>query len=381
LLINTLEWNKRRISERVLQIATDDSEREKISAFADQCLLNYVIRGEFFEIDKKYNWSTFEPHNCLPAILKLAPTPSHADLRKIKILHFTGKCKPWQEKSSLREIQSIYLQQLAKSPWRKQIDDKSIFQSKSAQTHRNANRTNSFDLPLIPSHQEKYASPGEVALIQLCRKFTMTPPVVVLNAIRATQYVVERHIDGDIVECGVWRGGISMAMAMRLQTLGQYRRLYLYDTFEGMSRPSEHDVAPSGQKAEHLLNQTQRDEKNHIWAYAPLEKVRLNFLSTGYPMEKVIFVKGKVEETIPENLPHKIALLRLDTDWYESTRHELIHLYPRLVSGGVLILDDYGFWAGARKAVDNFFENINPRPILKTVYDGIANSAHWAIKP
>jgi predicted O-methyltransferase YrrM len=209
----------------------------------------------------------------------------------------------------------------------------------------------------------------------------MTPPEVTLNAIRAAQYVAEYNIPGAVVECGVWRGGVSMAMASRLSMEGQVKDLYLYDTFDGMSEPTENDVAPSGQKAEVLLKNLAKDEQNHIWAFAPLDKVRSNVESVGYPAEKIKFVKGKVEDTIPRTIPEKIALLRLDTDWYESTKHELLHLYPLLVSGGVLILDDYGYWAGARKAVDEFFETLNAKPELNIVYDGIANSARWAIKP
>jgi hypothetical protein len=237
------------------------------------------------------------------------------------------------------------------------------------------------DAPLIPSHWQKNASPEEAALVQRCREFTMTPPAVSLNAIRAVEFIAGRRIPGDIVECGVWRGGISMAMACRLQALGQIRDFYLYDTFEGMSQPTEHDEAPSGEKAGSLLERLPKDEQNHIWAYAPIEKVRKNLQSTGYPMERVNLIKGKVEDTIPGTMPEKIALLRLDTDWYESTKHELTHLYPRLVSGGILILDDYGFWAGARKAVDEFFETSHPRPQLNVVRDGMADSAHWAVKP
>jgi hypothetical protein len=209
----------------------------------------------------------------------------------------------------------------------------------------------------------------------------MTPPEVTLNAIRAAQYVAEYNIPGAVVECGVWRGGVSMAMASRLSMGGQVKDLYLYDTFDGMSEPTENDVAPSGQKAEVLLKNLAKDEQNHIWAFAPLDKVRSNVESVGYPTDKIKFVKGKVEDTIPGTIPEKIALLRLDTDWYESTKHELLHLYPLLVSGGVLILDDYGYWAGARKAVDEFFETLNAKPELHIVYDGIANSARWAIKP
>lgn len=207
----------------------------------------------------------------------------------------------------------------------------------------------------------------------------MTPPEVTLNAIRAAQYVAEYNIPGAVIECGVWRGGVSMAMASRLSMEGQVKDLC--DTFDGMSEPTENDVAPSGQKAEVLLKNLAKDEQNHIWAFAPLDKVRSNVESVGYPAKKIKFVKGKVEDTIPGTIPEKIALLRLDTDWYESTKHEVLHLYPLLVSGGVLILDDYGYWAGARKAVDEFFETLNAKPELHIVYDGIANSTRWAIKP
>ncbi len=236
-------------------------------------------------------------------------------------------------------------------------------------------------LPVIPSHRHINASPDELAWLKQSRPYTMTPPEVTLNAIRAAQYVAEYNIPGAVVECGVWRGGVSMAMASQLKMRGHVRDLYLYDTFDGMSEPTENDIAPSGQKAEVLLKNLAKDEQNHIWAFAPIDKVRSNVESVGYPAEKIKFVKGKVEETIPETMPEKIALLRLDTDWYESTKHELLHLYPLLVSGGVLILDDYGYWAGARKAVDEFFETLNAKPELNIVYDGIANSARWAIKP
>src|SRR5262249_52452971 len=88
----------------------------------------------------------------------------------------------------------------------------------------------------------------------------------------------------------------------------------------------------------------------------PLEAVRRVMLGTGYDERKLVFVKGKVEDTVPGQAPAQIALLRLDTDWYESTRHELAHLFPRPAPGGVLIIDDYGHWQGARKAADEYFE-------------------------
>jgi O-methyltransferase len=76
---------------------------------------------------------------------------------------------------------------------------------------------------------------------------------------------------------------------------------------------------------------------------------------------------GKVEDTFPKDTPDKIAILRLDTDWYESTRHELIHLYPKLSIGGVLIIDDYGHWEGARKAVDEYINDNTLRILLNRI--------------
>jgi len=114
-----------------------------------------------------------------------------------------------------------------------------------------------------------------------------------------------------------------------------------------------------------------------MWALAPLERVQQNMASTGYPAELVRYHKGKVEDTLPEAAPDGVALLRLDTDWYESTRHELVHLYPRLASGGVLIIDDYGFWRGSREATDEYLESVG-WPVLLTRVD---QSGRIGVKP
>jgi hypothetical protein len=74
-----------------------------------------------------------------------------------------------------------------------------------------------------------------------------------------------------------------------------------------------------------------------------------------------------VEETIPQHAPEQISVLRLDTDWYSSTKHELMHLFPRLSKNGVLIIDDYGHWAGARKAVDEYFADQTIQPLLNRI--------------
>lgn len=156
-----------------------------------------------------------------------------------------------------------------------------------------------------------------------------------------------------------------MAAIKTLQELGDTSRdVYLFDTFEGMSAPSERDKVASGESAAEILAKTKRKEGPGIWCIAGLEDVQRNIGSTGYPEAKTHFVQGKVEDTLPERAPEEIALLRLDTDWYESTRHELVHLYPRLVKRGVLIIDDYGHWAGARQAVDEYLSALSFRPLL-----------------
>jgi hypothetical protein len=202
----------------------------------------------------------------------------------------------------------------------------------------------------------KDVSAEEMALLNKVRPFTMTSPARCLALMRAVDYLTKYHIPGDFVECGVWKGGSSMIMAEKLKSMGQTKtQLYLYDTYEGMSEPTLMDKSIDGRSADEQLAAANKDEATSVWCYSTLEEVEQNVLSTGYPAANLHFVKGKVEDTIPQTMPDKIALLRLDTDWYESTKHELIHLFPRLVVGGILIIDDYGHWEGCRKAVDEYF--------------------------
>lgn len=209
-------------------------------------------------------------------------------------------------------------------------------------------------------------SPEDAATWQAVSPFTMTSPERVNALCAAVRYIVRARILGDIVECGVWKGGSMMAAARTLLKEGDGdRRLNLFDTFEGMPPPGTADVSIDGDSAAQLLAVAPKQDL--VWAHSPLEEARKAVLSTGYDPKKIAFVKGRVEETIPSRAPAKIALLRLDTDWYESTRHELIHLYPRLVSGGVLIIDDYGHWKGARKAVDEYLKENSIQLLLNRV--------------
>jgi O-methyltransferase len=208
-------------------------------------------------------------------------------------------------------------------------------------------------------------SPREVAMVERVRGITATGPGRIVGLMDAVEYVVKNRIPGPIVECGVWRGGSVVVAALTLLELGDRSRdIFLFDTFEGMSEPTTRDRLGDGTPVGDVLSGTERRDDGSIWALATLDTVRKNVLATGYPADKLHFVQGKVEDTVPASAPESIALLRLDTDWYESTLHELEHLYPRLHPGGVLILDDYGHWQGAREAVDEYFSRSDFKPLL-----------------
>jgi O-methyltransferase len=208
---------------------------------------------------------------------------------------------------------------------------------------------------------------------------TMTSTERMHALYQAINYATDAGIGGAVVECGVWRGGSSMLSALALLARDDSSRtLWLYDTFEGMVAPGDLDVTHDGIPASVLL-ETQERTGNAVndWCVASIEDVRAHMDATGYPRERVRLVEGKVEETIPAQVPDTIAVLRLDTDWFESTWHELVHLYPRLVPGGVLIVDDYGWWRGAREAVDRYFAEHEIRMLLARVDE----TARMGVKP
>lgn len=206
------------------------------------------------------------------------------------------------------------------------------------------------------------------AIISQVKKYTMTSKERIFALIEATKYVVKNNIEGNIVECGVWRGGSMMAVIKALQNLHHHEKsLYLYDTYDGMSAPTDADESKDGHGAATLLQKNKKTKEDTLWAYATLEDVQKNVYSLHYPQEKIAFIKGKVEDTIPQQMPGKISLLRLDTDWYESTKHELNHLFPLLSPGGVIIIDDYGHWKGAKKAVDEYIKENNIQILLNRI--------------
>lgn len=204
----------------------------------------------------------------------------------------------------------------------------------------------------------------KIRIIEEVQPFTMTSPERIGALVDSIRYLNRHQIDGAVVECGVWRGG-SMLAAIRTmqQTDCDHRDFWLYDTFEGMTDPTEADVDFLGRDAITQLSEQDPDDPKSIWCRSRLTQVMKLIAATSYPDQRLHFIQGPVEKTIPENVPSEIALLRLDTDWYESTHHELKHLFHRMAPGGVLIVDDYGHWNGCRQAVDQFFDNL-PYPIF-----------------
>jgi O-methyltransferase len=218
--------------------------------------------------------------------------------------------------------------------------------------------------PAPPQALLDTATPEDRHIVERAKPHTMTSEARIQAVIDAVRYCEQRGVGGAFAECGVWRGGSVLAMILTLQELGaEPRDIHLYDTFEGMTKPGDEDGAALAGWLD------TRDDDGRAWPELfgadvfSEEGVRRTLLDPGYPADRLHFVRGPVEETIPAHLPGELALLRLDTDWYESTRHELQHLYPLLADGGVLIIDDYGHWEGARRAVDEYFGS-EARPLL-----------------
>jgi predicted O-methyltransferase YrrM len=215
-------------------------------------------------------------------------------------------------------------------------------------------------------------------ILDKVRPYTLAPPERTYALIEAIGYIVREKVPGSLVECGVWRGGSMMAAALALRDAGcSDRDIYLFDTFEGMPKPEDVDVDYEGAPAMDTFTQQRTGDDSSGSCYASLADVRTTMRLSGHDERRIHFIQGKVEDTIPDKAPESIALLRLDTDWYSSTKHELIHLYPRLARGGVVIIDDYGHWQGARKAMDEYMAAQAPSLFLNRV----DYSARLAIKP
>lgn len=190
------------------------------------------------------------------------------------------------------------------------------------------------------------------------KPYTICSKARVYATINAVKHVISCNIEGDIVECGVYMGGQIMAILLTLNSLGEERNVYLYDTFEGMPSPEkweQKNKSSDGAKAIDRFNKLKLDNNTSNWCRSSMDEVMFNVSKVPYGVNKLHFVKGMVEDTLPISAHGSISLLRLDTDWYSSTKTELELLYPKLEKNGVLILDDYGHWSGAKKATDEYF--------------------------
>jgi len=226
-----------------------------------------------------------------------------------------------------------------------------------------------------PSEFPADFSEQDIDDFRFARPYTLVPPERIFTQTRAVEHIIKHGVPGAFVECGTWKGGSSMAMARALKRLGATNReLYLFDLYaNNWPMPTEHDVH-HGISALEQARAGYEVPPEHIYT---LEDVKRNMGLVGYPEDRTHYVMGSVMDTLPGRAPEQIALLRLDTDFYESTLHELVHLYPRLVSGGVIIIDDYGDWEGSRKATDEYLARHNVPLCLIRVDLG----ARMAVKP
>ena len=168
----------------------------------------------------------------------------------------------------------------------------------------------------------------------------------------AIKYIIDKNISGNIVECGVGDGKMEHIWIQELMQYGVRRNIFMYDTFAGLVEPSEYDYTCQDTKLEIKMDinavhnrwkESIINETTNWWCYTPLYAVQNKLNSTGYPQEYLHYIVGDVMKTLDVFIPPNIAILRLDTDWYESSKYELERMYDNVVSGGLIIFDDYYF--------------------------------------
>jgi O-methyltransferase len=213
-----------------------------------------------------------------------------------------------------------------------------------------------------------FSSTEELQIIRDNLKFTLTGPARMAATMRSLKYASVNKIQGAFVECGVWKGGQIIAGAEQLRLLNDFREIFLYDTFSGMTEASEIDISFQNESAISLM-ETSEPKSDNVWAKVSIAEVKKNLDMVAYPEKLIRFISGDVRETLlkSENMPEKISVLRLDTDWFDSTYIELLKLYPLLSLGGVLLIDDYGHWEGSRKAADKYFHEIGVDPFWNAI--------------
>lgn len=205
---------------------------------------------------------------------------------------------------------------------------------------------------------------------------TMLSNDKLLNLKISLEYIINNKINGDIVECGVWKGGAMAFGAKILLNNNCLKKIYLFDLFDNCPQPDfrydgERAIKEIGIKESQGLLKPITNTYDNIVHNGPGDEENVNDLlvnKIGYPSDKLILVKGYFQETllIAKNLPEKISLLRLDGDWYASTKVCLENLYPLVEKGGVVIIDDYFGFEGCKKAVDEFLINQKYKPLINS---------------
>lgn len=204
--------------------------------------------------------------------------------------------------------------------------------------------------------------------------YTMGGPKALENAFEVVSLVETNNIQGAFVECGVAQGGTAAMLALANQRVGEGNRHYwFFDSYEGLPEPTEEDY--EGTKAGEYIQPLVKGS-----CLGTVEQVsELLFNKCSLPKEQVTMVKGWFQDSVPAHHDKvgEIAILRLDGDWYESTKIPLDHFYPHLNDGGCVIIDDYATCFGSKKAVDEFLNENNVNTDLKA--DGRGGA--WFVKP
>ena len=184
------------------------------------------------------------------------------------------------------------------------------------------------------------------------RALSMLPARRLQHVRECARTLFEEGVPGDFMETGVWRGGATILMRALFEAWGEAeRRVFAADSFQGLPRP---DAERFPLEARAHDSRTMVEEYQHFAVSA--DEVRANFARFDLLDERVVFLEGWFEATLPAAPVEELALLRLDGDYFESTRCALEHLYPKLVPGGFLLIDDYGedSWTYCRRAVDEY---------------------------
>lgn len=194
-------------------------------------------------------------------------------------------------------------------------------------------------------------------LYNICSKYSLLNVTGFYNLYQSAEYILRNNIPGDIVECGCFLGGAAIFLDLIFRRYGAVKRLVLFDTFEGPPL-TDRDTVFGVEHVGHKLPDFE-------------QSVRSNIAEAGAYLPDFTLVRGDVLDTLAGYPIADLAMLRLDTDFYPSTKHELDVLYPRLVKGGVLIIDDYGLFQGSRRATDEYFAHHTSPPLLNRIDIGI----------